>query len=231
VLLKRWQITYGHLGGWGKDNANSLLVQAFINNKLLRGWLSDALQKRFDILDLSPRNKGRCCDFGEDAHLLCRRKALDMGFGRSTKIRRRGDRVVETMSPEHPAASVDACLWFANSRARIQAPDAQAMVARVEVRPNEQFTARFPKELCARITVRTKDQRVLVKEHIGYEGGLDNPLSWDRVVEKFHWLSEACADEDLRNRLIEAVKQLDAGPTSKLMDLLAQVRPSAVFPS
>jgi len=105
------------------------------------------------------------------------------------------------------------------------------MVARVEVRPNEQFTARFSKELCARITVRTKDQRVLVKEHIGYEGGLDNPLSWDRVVEKFHWLSEACADEDLRNRLIEAVKQLDAEPTSKLMDLLAQVRPSAVFPS
>jgi hypothetical protein len=48
------------------------------------------------------------------------------------------------------------------------------------------------------ITVRTKDQRVLVKEHIGYEGGLDNPLSWDSVVEKFHWLSEACADEDLR---------------------------------
>jgi hypothetical protein len=28
---------YGHLRGWGKGNANSLLVQAFINNKLLRG--------------------------------------------------------------------------------------------------------------------------------------------------------------------------------------------------
>jgi 2-methylcitrate dehydratase len=42
---------------------------------------------------------------------------------------------------------------------RIQAPDAQAMVARVEVRPDEQLTARFPQELCSRITVRTKDQR------------------------------------------------------------------------
>jgi 2-methylcitrate dehydratase len=73
--------------------------------------------------------------------------------------------------------------------ARIQAPDAQAMIARVEVRPDEQLTARFPQELCARITVRTKDQRVLKKEHIGYEGGLDQPMSWDRVVEKFHWLS------------------------------------------
>jgi 2-methylcitrate dehydratase len=58
---------------------------------------------------------------------------------------------------------------------RIQASDAQAIVARVEVRPNDQLTARCPQELCARITVRTKDGRTLVKEHIGYEGGLDQP--------------------------------------------------------
>jgi len=114
--------------------------------------------------------------------------------------------------------------------ARIQAPDAQAMVARVEVRPDEQLTARFPKELCARITVFTRDRRVLVKEHIVYEGGIDTPMSWDRVVEKFHWLSEAFADESLRNRLIQAVQQLDAQPISDLVNLLAQVRPSAVFP-
>ena len=114
--------------------------------------------------------------------------------------------------------------------ARIQAPDAQAMVARVEVRPDEQFTVRFPEELCARITVRTKDQRLLVKEHLGYEGGLDNPMSWDRTVEKFHWLSEGFADADLRGRLIQAVRQLDTSPISDLMGFLAQVRPTAVFP-
>ena len=97
--------------------------------------------------------------------------------------------------------------------------------------PDEHFTARYPQELCARITIRTKDQRVLVKEQLGYEGGLTNPMSWDRTVEKFHWLSEAFADEDLRNRLIQAVQQLDARPLSNLMDLLAQVRPDAVFPT
>jgi 2-methylcitrate dehydratase len=69
-----------------------------------------------------------------------------------------------------------------------------------------------------------------VKEHLGYEGGLDQPMSWDRVVEKFHWLSEAFAEEDLRNRLIQTVQQLDLRPISDLMDLLAQVRPTAVFP-
>jgi 2-methylcitrate dehydratase len=113
---------------------------------------------------------------------------------------------------------------------RVQSPDAQAMVARIEVQPDPQLTARFPRELAARITIRTKDGRTLVKEHLGYEGGLDQPMSWNRIVEKFHWLSERYADANLRNKLIQAVQQIDAKPISELMDLLAQVRPSAVFP-
>src|SRR6266849_10028222 len=92
--------------------------------------------------------------------------------------------------------------------ARIQAPDAQALLARVEVRPDEHFTARYPRELNARITIHTKDQRIFVKEQLGYEGGLTNPMSWDRTVEKFHWLSEPFADKVLRSRLIETVQQL-----------------------
>src|ERR1700730_9964254 len=114
--------------------------------------------------------------------------------------------------------------------ARIQARDPQAMVARVEVCPDEQLTARFPQELCARVTVRTKDQRVLKREHIGYEAGVDDSMSWDRVVEKFHWLSECFADDDLRDKLIETVQQLDTRPVSDLIKLLAQVRSTAVFP-
>jgi 2-methylcitrate dehydratase len=113
--------------------------------------------------------------------------------------------------------------------ARIQARDAQAMVARVEVRPDAQLTSRYPDELAARVTVYTKDGRVLVREHLGYEGGLDNPMSWDRTVEKFHWLSEAFASEDLRSRIIQAVQHLDSRPLSDLLDLLAEVRPTATY--
>jgi 2-methylcitrate dehydratase len=115
--------------------------------------------------------------------------------------------------------------------ARIQASDVQALLARVDVRPDEQFTARYPRELSARITIYTKDQRILTKEQIGWEGGLTNPLSWDRTVDKFNWLSEPFADADLRGRLIEAVQQLDSRPVSDLMELLAQVRPAAAFPA
>jgi 2-methylcitrate dehydratase len=114
---------------------------------------------------------------------------------------------------------------------RIQAPDAQALLARVQVRPDEHFTARYPKELNARITIYTKDQRVLVKEQLGYEGGLANPMSWDRTVEKFHWLSEPFAGEDLRGSLVDTVRELDTRRISDLTDLLAQVRPTAVFPA
>ena len=112
---------------------------------------------------------------------------------------------------------------------RIRAPDAQALPTRIEVHPDEQFTARYPQELGARITIRIKDQRVFVKEQHGYEGGVANPMSWDRTVEKFHWLSEAFADQDLRSRLIRAVQELDTTPLSDLMAPLAQVRPTAVF--
>jgi 2-methylcitrate dehydratase len=114
---------------------------------------------------------------------------------------------------------------------RVQAPDAQAMVARIECRPDAQLTARFPQELGARIIVRTKDGRILEAEHLGYEVGLANPMSWNRVVEKFHWLSDAYADDNLRGRIIEAVLQLDARPISDLMDLLAQVRQAKSFPT
>jgi 2-methylcitrate dehydratase len=114
--------------------------------------------------------------------------------------------------------------------ARIQAPDVQALLKRVEIRPDDRFSARYPHELSARITIRTKDERVFVKEQCGYEGGLNKPMSWQRTVEKFHWLSEAFADEDLRNKIIQVVQQLDAQPISDLMGLLAQVRCTAVFP-
>src|SRR6202012_1742896 len=115
--------------------------------------------------------------------------------------------------------------------ARIQAQDAQTLLARVEIRPDERFSARYPNELSARVAIGTKDERVFVKEQNGYEGGLTNPMSWERTVEKFHWLAEAFADEDLRGRLLEAVEHLDTSSLSDLTDLLAQVRPTAVYPT
>jgi len=115
--------------------------------------------------------------------------------------------------------------------ARIRTADAQALLARVEVRPDDEFTARYPHELNTRITIHAKGGRHFVKEQLGYEGGLATPMSWERTVEKFHWLSEAFADAGLRGRIIAAVETLDSRPLSDLMALLAEVRPVATYPT
>ena len=70
-----------------------------------------------------------------------------------------------------------------------------------------------------------------MREQLGYEGGLATPMSWERTVAKFHWLSEPFADADLRGRIIVAVTNLDHRPLSELTALLAEVRPVATYPA
>jgi 2-methylcitrate dehydratase len=116
-------------------------------------------------------------------------------------------------------------------QSRVRANDAQGLLARVEIRPDEAFTTRYPHELGARIAIRTKDGKTLEREQSGYEGGLGNPLSWGREVEKFNWLSEPFADSALRNNIIEMVTTLEEHSVEDLMSLLVKVSPKAVFPA
>ena len=54
-------------------------------------------------------------------------------------------------------------------------------------------------------------------------------MCWDRVVEKFHLLSEAFAEVSLRDERIHAVQELDTQPLAHFLNLLAKVRPAATF--
>ena len=186
------------------------------------------------VLDLKRRNgltagdvEGVRCDVFQGAFEF----AGGGGFGSKDhpQVKEQGDYNLKYLIA---AALIDDQVGPAQlEEARIQAPDAQALLARVEIRPDERFSARYPHELSARVAIHTRDRRVFVKEQNGYEGGLSNPMSWERTVEKFHWLAEAFADEDLRSRLIRAVESLDTLRLADLTNLLAQVRPTAVFPT
>ncbi|QID17352.1 MmgE/PrpD family protein [Nitrogeniibacter mangrovi] len=114
---------------------------------------------------------------------------------------------------------------------RICADDAQALLARVTVRPDESFSAQYPHALNTRITIQCKDGRVVSKEHVGFEGGLEKPLTWERTVEKFHWLSEQYAERALRDEIIQWVLHLEDRPVGTLMELLARVSPTQRFPA
>jgi 2-methylcitrate dehydratase len=114
---------------------------------------------------------------------------------------------------------------------RVQAADAQALLRKVVVRPDAAFSAQYPHALNTRVTIRCKDGREFSKEHVGFEGGLDNPFTWERTVEKFHWLSEQYADEALRDQIIDLVSTLDEHPIAELMQLLAKVSPEPRYPA
>ena len=115
--------------------------------------------------------------------------------------------------------------------ARVNAPDTQALLAKVKVEPNPRYTQGYPDHLGCRIVIRTRSGETHVKDQRGYEGGQDQPLTWKRVVEKFRWLAEPYADAGLREAIIAEVEILDQRPVSALMGLLARVSPDATFPA
>ena len=115
--------------------------------------------------------------------------------------------------------------------ARVNAADAQALLAKVKVEPNTRFSQSYPDHLGCRIVLRTRSGETHVQDQNGYEGGQDQPLTWTRVVEKFNWLAEPYADAALRDAIIGEVEILDRRPVSSLTGLLARVRPYATFPA
>jgi 2-methylcitrate dehydratase len=51
-------------------------------------------------------------------------------------------------------------------------------------------------------------------------------MSWERVVDKFHWLSGPFADDTLRSEIISAVEGLDSIRITELTGLLGAVSPT-----
>jgi 2-methylcitrate dehydratase len=113
---------------------------------------------------------------------------------------------------------------------RVRRADVQELLQRVLIRPDAQLTSRYPTELPVRITIVLRDGRQYQREQGDYEGAVTRPLSWERVMEKFHWLSEPFADEVLRQEIVAAVADLDGIKLSDLTALLAKVHPAALYP-
>ena len=59
------------------------------------------------------------------------------------------------------------------------------------------------------------DGREFSREQSDYGGSSTQPMSWERVVDKFHWLAEPCCREALRADLIAAVDHLDEIPITE----------------
>lgn len=113
---------------------------------------------------------------------------------------------------------------------RVGRGDVQDLLARVDVTSADDLTADYPRRTAARIHIVTHDGREFRREQSDYEGSPTRPMSWDRVVEKFHWLAEPFCDRALRADIVGAVDQLDRITGAELAGLLGAVRPTAQRP-
>lgn len=103
---------------------------------------------------------------------------------------------------------------------RIGRSDVQALLRRVTVVPDPEYSRRFPDEHCCRVTVVLKDGRVCVREKSDYEGFHTRPMSFDRVAEKFHALTSGVLSPGRREAIVEAVRRLDEIAVRDLLSLL-----------
>jgi len=108
---------------------------------------------------------------------------------------------------------------------RVRHGDVQELLSRVDVHAAADLTEAYPERTQARVHIVLNDGRELHREQADFEGSPTRPMSWDRVVEKFHWLAEPFADIALRDAIIDAVTRLDEIPVAELAELLSAVSP------
>ncbi len=107
--------------------------------------------------------------------------------------------------------------------ARIAKPDVQALLKKVQVKPDAAFTARYPNEAPSRVTVHVEGGRSYSHEVKDYPGFATRPFSWEQVSTKFDDLASGRADEGLRNQIKAAVRSLESIRVSDLTKLLGHV--------
>jgi 2-methylcitrate dehydratase len=106
---------------------------------------------------------------------------------------------------------------------RICADDVQQLLKRVIVRPDAEYSARFPAQLPARVEVELRDGTTLTAETSSYQGYYTTPMEWDDALAKFDELTAPFAIAALRRQLATAVAELDQRPVTDLTSLLRLV--------
>jgi 2-methylcitrate dehydratase len=106
---------------------------------------------------------------------------------------------------------------------RICEADVQELLTRIQIRPDAALTAKYPRATPVRITVALRDGRQVSRQQDDFEGAPSRPFSWQRTIEKFHWLAGQYADDGLRAAIIDVVDHLGELPVSALTELLIKV--------
>ena len=109
---------------------------------------------------------------------------------------------------------------------RINKPDVQTLLHRVQVRPDDQFTARYPGKVGSRVTVRLAGGKSYGHEVTDYPGFSTRPFTWDEIGAKFDTLVAGRVEGQLSREIKDAVRSLENIQVRELMNLLSYVKAS-----
>src|SRR5690606_31241760 len=87
-------------------------------------------------------------------------------------------------------------------------PDIEDLMQRIEVVRDEEAEAVYPNFL-SRVTIKTKDGRVISAATDTMKGEPNNPMTWDDVEFKFNELCSLSMDEASRRKAIDIVRNLE----------------------
>src|SRR5699024_11366292 len=81
---------------------------------------------------------------------------------------------------------------------RIDLDDIQSLLKKVHVTPLQEFSNRFPDEMCSRLTVHLKDGTEYSIEKTDYEGFTTRPMSGETITAKFNMLARPYTKREKR---------------------------------
>jgi 2-methylcitrate dehydratase len=103
-------------------------------------------------------------------------------------------------------------------------PDVQALLKKVSIRPNDEFTAQYPRKMPAKITIGLQDGTVIEHQVQDYPGLASHPFTWEESVKKFDTLAAGRVDAGLSREIKDAVLSLESIQVRDLVNLLSYAR-------
>ena len=92
---------------------------------------------------------------------------------------------------------------------RVTRDDIQSLLKRFTVRPKQEYTDRFPDEVCTDVAIKLKDGVVHKISKTDYEGFSTRPMSWETVIAKFTGLAKPFTSAPKRTAIIDAVQNIE----------------------
>ncbi|MFV0473083.1 MAG: MmgE/PrpD family protein [Pikeienuella sp.] len=107
---------------------------------------------------------------------------------------------------------------------RVTRDDIQSLLKRFTVKPKQEYTDRFPAEVCTDLTITLKSGEALKKTKTDYEGFNTRPMSWETVEAKFTGLATPFTSERSRRAIVDAVRNIERLSARDLAIILGSLR-------